>query len=144
MHFSKESPKRGSDAVEMATESKEEIRARKRHRARENFVSIAIGIRITERDKYTRSPRANRECVAAAAELLLYVDQTGILRVCGNSRRTEQTDRTRPRQSAIASANRIVSQLMRFDSMYSLTVLTYWVKRFNRTDVCTPVCSLKI
>lgn len=29
-----------------------------------------------------------------------------------------------------------------FDTVYSLTVPTYWVNRFNRTDVCTTVRSI--
>lgn len=37
----------------------------------------------------------------------------------------------------IANAIRIASYIHGFYWMYSLTVLTYWVERFKRTDVCT-------
>lgn len=56
--------------------------------------------------------------------------------VTADNAESETRENARERQRTRTESHR-VSYTYGFDSMYSWTVLTYWVKRFKRTDVCT-------
>lgn len=83
-----------------------------------------------------------------------YRTNTGML-VCNRRRENDLTSKHSEREweheatNANRTDNRIAAhepnigrETERFGTMYSLTVLTYWVKRFKRTDVCILHCEL--